>query len=55
MKDKNPLTFYCEPGSKIAIDVLNKCRDQEKYPEFYNVTIVFMGPGLVAAYQKKFG
>ena len=51
-KNANSLTFYCEPGSKIATDILSKCRDKEKYPEFYNATIVFMSPQLVAEYQR---
>ena len=48
---KNPLTFYLEPGAKVATDILSKFRDEEKYPEFYNATIVFMSPKLVADYQ----
>ena len=52
VNNKNPLQFYCEPGAKVAIDILSKFRDKEKYPEFYNATIVFMSPKLVADYQK---
>ena len=49
---KKPLTFYCEPRAKVATDILSKFRDKEKYPEFYNATIIFMSPKLVADYQK---
>ena len=37
----------------ICYTVLSKFKDEERYPEFYNATIVFMSPKLVAAYQEK--
>ena len=61
VSNKDPLTFYCEPGSKVAIDILSKCQDAEKYHEpenkgkyheFYSATIVFMSPKLVKEYQE---